>query len=98
MLISLHWKEDGKPSSPGEEKQPQLSSMRPSRGWRWKRGSPRQATEGWEALFEMEFNLGVFPPSACASRPYVFNHTTEEAFFLTSMLIPSVPPPQRELS
>lgn len=41
----------------------------------------------------MEFNLGIFPASACASRPYVFNHTTEEAFFFTSMLIPPASPP-----
>lgn len=39
----------------------------------------------------MEFNSGVIPPSACASRLSMFSHTTEAAFSTSMLILPATP-------
>lgn len=47
--------------------------------------------KGGRALFIMEFNSGVIPPSARASRLSMFSRTTEAAFSAVMLIPPATP-------
>lgn len=90
LLVSCDWQDDDEALLSAKEHNERCST-RLARGSRSKNGVASSVHKRVGGRCLMEFNSGVIPPSACASRLSMFSRTTEAAFSTVMLILPATP-------